>query len=101
MKVTFMKVIFWKPKFRLPQSLKREICLSIKKKYIGNHGLNFYIHFDVMLRRGNTGWYAGYVDTWRCWRTYPYRQIGKRRRHIVVQVLDYGKEEQVNDCYAL
>ena len=87
-----MKVIFWKPKFKLPQSLKREICSSIKKNYIGRYalnsdGLNFYIHFDVMLwkRDGSMGWYAGYVDTWLKWRP------GKKRRHIVVQVLDYGK----------
>ena len=84
-----MKVIFRKPKFRLGKYLKDEICLSIKKNYIGNHGLGFYIHFDVMLRRGNTGWYSGYVDTWQCWRTNRYQQIGKRRRHFVVQVVDY------------
>jgi hypothetical protein len=92
-----MNVIFWKPKFRLPQSIKREICLSIKKNYMGNHGLNFYIHFDVMLRKGNRGWYAGYLDTWQGWRTNPYREsLGRRRRRIVVQVLDYGEEYSHN-----
>jgi len=93
MKVTFMKVIFLKPKFRLPRSLKKEICLSIKKNYMANHGLSFYIHFNVMRRRGNTGWYSGYVDTWQGWETNRYQEsLRKRRRRIVVRVLDYGKE---------
>jgi hypothetical protein len=52
---------------------------------MGNNGLSFYIHFDIM--RPRAGWYAGYADTWRCWRTYPYQTIGKRRKHFVVQVL--------------
>ena len=93
MKVTLMKVIFWWPRFKLPQSLKRQICLCIKNNYSGHsflnsQGLSFRIHFDVMRRKrdGSMGWYAGYVDTWLRWRP------GKRRRHIVVQVLDYGKE---------
>jgi hypothetical protein len=81
-----MKVIFWKPRFRLPQSIKKEICRSIERNYVGNKGLGFYIHFDVM--RPRAGWYAGYVETWQCRRTYPYREsIGKRRKRFVVQIL--------------
>lgn len=89
-----MKVVFRKPKFRLPHWLRHEICQNIKANntecyLLSSEGLSYCIHFDVMRRKrdGSMGWYAGYVDTWVVW-----WQMRKRRRHFVVQVLDYGKE---------
>jgi hypothetical protein len=85
---THMKVIFWRPRCRLPQTIKNEICRSIKNNYWSGSRRNFYIHFDVMLPRA--GWYSGYVDTWQRWRDNPYQQTaGKRRKHFLVRFLSW------------
>jgi hypothetical protein len=95
-----LKVIFWKPKFRLPRSLKKEICASILKGIWSVSSYHFYLRFNVMNRL--LGHYVGYIDTWQGWRPYGnHKSLKRRRKHFVVRVLDYGNVEETNDNNAL
>jgi len=83
-----MKVIFRKPKHRLPKFLKDAICECIVKNYMSISSYFFHVHFDVM--RSRTGWYSGYVETWRNW-SINKNKDEKRRRRFTVQVITEGK----------
>ncbi|MCL2215361.1 MAG: hypothetical protein FWC06_09210, partial [Treponema sp.] len=74
-------------------------CRSIKKNNMYVTGYYFRLRFTTMLRSrdGKRGWYAGYIDTWQGWETNRYQEsLGRRRRHFVVQVLDWGREIDID-----
>ena len=80
-----MRVIIWKPRSRLPKSIKQKLCECIAKNYMAYTSYWVYIHFDYM--NCKTGFYSGFVDTWQGWRVNR-RRDGKRRKYFRVQVVE-------------